>query len=47
MPFQEYNYVKVLHDDTALITFTTGSTGLPKAANRTHQFLPLRTKVEC
>jgi len=25
--------------DTALITFTTGSTGLPKAANRTHQFL--------
>lgn len=26
-------------DDTALITFTTGSTGTPKAANRTHQFL--------
>lgn len=25
--------------DTALITFTTGSTGLPKAANRTHDFL--------
>ena len=25
--------------DTALITFTTGSTGLPKAAKRTHEFL--------
>ncbi len=25
--------------DTALITFTTGSTGTPKAANRTHGFL--------
>ena len=25
--------------ETALITFTTGSTGEPKAANRTHQFL--------
>lgn len=25
--------------DTALITFTTGSTGSPKAANRTHAFL--------
>lgn len=25
--------------DTALITFTTGSTGIPKAANRTHGFL--------
>jgi olefin beta-lactone synthetase len=25
--------------DAALITFTTGSTGLPKAAKRTHQFL--------
>jgi olefin beta-lactone synthetase len=26
-------------NDTALITFTTGSTGTPKAANRTHAFL--------
>lgn len=25
--------------DTALVTFTTGSTGIPKAANRTHEFL--------
>jgi acyl-CoA synthetase (AMP-forming)/AMP-acid ligase II len=31
--------VEVNPDDTALITFTTGSTGIPKAANRTHQFL--------
>ena len=34
-----FEYIKVDPDDTALITFTTGSTGLPKAANRTHQFL--------
>ncbi|MBU6340935.1 MAG: AMP-binding protein [Bacteroidetes bacterium] len=26
-------------DDTALITFTTGSTGIPKAARRSHAFL--------
>ncbi len=28
-----------LPEDTALITFTTGSTGIPKAAKRTHSFL--------
>jgi len=36
---------EVLDSDTALITFTTGSTGLPKAANRTHQFLISQHKV--
>lgn len=29
----------VFSEDTALITFTTGSTGIPKAAKRTHGFL--------
>lgn len=32
-------------DMTALITFTTGSTGLPKAAKRTHEFLIEQHKV--
>lgn len=32
-------------DDTALITFTTGSTGTPKAAKRTHQFLYYQFKA--
>jgi acyl-CoA synthetase (AMP-forming)/AMP-acid ligase II len=31
--------IKVNYEDTALITFTTGSTGRPKAADRTHGFL--------
>ncbi|MES2766041.1 MAG: AMP-binding protein [Bacteroidota bacterium] len=31
--------VEVDENDTALITFTTGSTGIPKAAKRTHEFL--------
>lgn len=31
--------IAVFPNDTALVTFTTGSTGTPKAANRTHQFL--------
>lgn len=35
----EMQMVKVTNDDTALITFTTGSTGIPKAANRTHGYL--------
>lgn len=30
---------EVAADNTALVTFTTGSTGTPKAANRTHRFL--------
>ena len=32
-------------EDTALITFTTGSSGIPKAANRTHQFLSSQYEV--
>ena len=32
-------------DDTALITFTTGNTGVPKAANRTHAFLHAQFKA--
>src|SRR6185312_5120060 len=35
----------VLPHDTALITFTTGSTGTPKAAKRTHRFLHEQFKV--
>ena len=30
---------KVAPEDTALVTFTTGSTGIPKGANRTHRFI--------
>lgn len=36
---REMDIVPVSGDDSALITFTTGSTGRPKAANRTHGFL--------
>lgn len=32
-------------EDPALITFTTGSTGIPKAANRTHGFLQEQFEV--
>lgn len=40
----------VTAEDSALITFTTGSTGIPKAADRTHGFLKaqfdvLKTKI--
>ncbi len=35
----KHDFESVDKNDTALITFTTGSTGIPKAANRTHQFL--------
>jgi olefin beta-lactone synthetase len=31
--------IQVNDDETALITFTTGSSGIPKAADRTHRFL--------
>jgi acyl-CoA synthetase (AMP-forming)/AMP-acid ligase II len=31
--------------DTALVTFTTGSTGVPKAANRTHDYLSEQLKA--
>lgn len=33
------NIVPVKQDDTALITYTTGSSGKPKGVNRTHRFL--------
>ncbi|MBD3246682.1 MAG: AMP-binding protein [Candidatus Omnitrophica bacterium] len=35
----ENNITPVEGNDTALITFTTGSSGVPKGANRTHRFL--------
>ena len=35
----EFEIESATPDTTALITFTTGSTGLPKAAKRTHEFL--------
>lgn len=36
---QSTTFHQVNSNDTALITFTTGSTGTPKAAKRTHAFL--------
>lgn len=36
---KEASAVAVEQEDTALITFTTGSSGRPKGANRTHRFL--------
>lgn len=33
------SYADVNKEDTALVTFTTGTTGTPKAADRTHAFL--------
>jgi olefin beta-lactone synthetase len=38
-PKTKYRVEPTFSDDTALITFTTGSTGVPKAAKRTHGFL--------
>ncbi len=35
----DFSKITVQEQDTALITFTTGSTGTPKAAKRTHGFL--------
>lgn len=40
-----HNIQQVDPHDTALITFTTGSTGLPKAANRTHHFLAEQFRI--
>jgi acyl-CoA synthetase (AMP-forming)/AMP-acid ligase II len=41
---KESKLMEVSHEDTALITFTSGTTGLPKAADRTHGFL--KTQLE-
>ena len=41
----EAPYFKAEENSTALITFTTGSTGTPKAAKRTHYFLWEQFKV--
>ncbi len=35
----------VAQDETVLVTFTTGSTSIPKAANRTHEFLTAQYNI--
>ncbi|ADR21621.1 peptide synthase [Marivirga tractuosa] len=40
-----YQYITTDLDDIALITFTTGSSGTPKAAKRTHGFLRAQFEV--
>lgn len=47
----DHAFAVTAEEDTALITFTTGSTGSPKAAKRTHgflyhQFKALKEKIE-
>lgn len=41
----EFETVSVSEEDPALITFTTGSTGIPKGAQRTHGFLMAQHEV--
>ena len=41
----EFQTVSVSTEDPALITFTTGSTGIPKGAQRTHGFLMAQHEV--
>ena len=43
----DMNPVPVSPDDSALITFTSGSSGIPKGANRTHGFLIAQYEALC
>ena len=45
VPDTQNQFVTTEKADTALITFTTGSTGIPKAAKRTHGFLQEQFKA--